>query len=435
MERLSFDKKNSYDGLEAAIHVARYLLASTHCKGRRVLDIACGEGYGSRMLKEWGASEVLGVDVSQDAIDHAQHNFGCEGVDFRCAPAEDLPQILAGQGFDLIVSLETIEHLQEPQRFLADLRQALNPGGCIIISCPNDWWYFPSEQEKNPYHIRKYHFEEFREQTEAILGTASAWLYGAPTFGFLNTIRGACPGVSAEASQLEMVKGHNLDLARVLPAEANGGPIDGNASYFVGVWGGDPEALSGTAALLPLSMDAFKKGIFQGHFSAKQEQQQEQFKLAVTSLEGECNALRMDLSAEVKQRDNLLNQLRSLGLLQQTGASENCHLEETVRQLKLVAQRRNEENALRENEIRRQGLLRQAVLAENTLMRHTIHQLKIQSARQAEESVQRTELDALRQKIVALQVGHDRYVRLSGILPGRLRRSVVALKKFLRRER
>src|SRR5450830_630944 len=295
MERLSFDNANSYDGLEATIHVARYLLASTHCKGRRVLDIACGEGYGSRMLKEWGASEVLGVDVSQEAIDHARHNFSREGVEFHCAPAEELPQLLAGKGFDLIVSLETIEHLQEPERFLADLRQALNPGGCIIISCPNDWWYFPSEQEKNPYHVRKYHFEEFRAQTEAVLGTASVWLNGAPTFGFLNSIRGSCTGVSAQSSQLEMLKGQNIGLTRVLPAETNGGPTDENASYFVGVWGGDPEALSGTAALLPLSMDAFKKGIFQGHFAPKHEE-----------IRQVAESLEHKLSVEVAQRDSLL---------------------------------------------------------------------------------------------------------------------------------
>ncbi|MGK5049574.1 class I SAM-dependent methyltransferase [Janthinobacterium sp. GB4P2] len=425
MERLSFDNENSYDGLEATIHVARYLLASTHCKGRRVLDIACGEGYGSRMLKEWGASEVLGIDVSQEAIEHARHNFGREGVEFHCSPAEDLPKLLAGQGFDLIVSLETIEHLREPERFLADLRQVLNPGGCIIISCPNDWWYFPSEQEKNPYHVRKYHFEEFRSQTEAVLGAASVWLNGAPTFGFLNSIRGACTGVSADSSQLEMLKGQNIGLTRVLPAEMNGGPTDENASYFVGVWGGDPEALSGTAALLPLSMDAFKKGIFQGHFVPKQEQQHEKIKQVIKSLEE-------NLSAEVTQRDDLLNQLRELELLQYTGTRENYRFQEALDDLNLLAKRRNEESTLRDNEMRRQGLLRQAVLAENAEMRNTIHQLKMQSAHRFEQTYQSDELDALKYKMAELQVGHDRYVRLSRLLPGRLRRGVMALKKIIR---
>ncbi len=421
MERLSFDNANAYDGLEATIHVARYLLASTHCKGRRVLDIACGEGYGSRMLKEWGASEVVGVDVSQEAIEHARHNFSREGVEFHCAPAEELPQLLAGKGFDLIVSLETIEHLQEPERFLADLRQALNPGGCIIISCPNDWWYFPSEQEKNPYHVRKYHFEEFRAQTEAILGAASVWLNGAPTFGFLNSVRGACIGASSESSQLEMLKGQNIGLTRVLPAETNAGPTDENASYFVGVWGGDAETLSGTAALLPLSMDAFKKGIFQGHFAPKQEQ----IRQVAQSLENK-------LSIELGQRDSLLNQLRELDLLQYSGVGENYQFQAVLDDLTLLAQRRREEKVASDNEMRRQGLLKQAVFAENAEMRNTIHQLRTQSMQHLEQVLHSDELLAMRKKMAELQIGHDRYVRLSALLPGRLRRTLMALKKMIR---
>lgn len=421
MERLSFDSGNSYDGLEASIHVARYLLASTHCKGRRVLDIACGEGYGSRMLKEWGASEVFGIDVSQEAIDHARHNFAREGVEFHCAPAENILPLLAGQGFDLIVSLETIEHLQDPERFLADLRKALNPGGCIIISCPNDWWYFPEEQDKNPYHVRKYNFEEFRAQTEAILGKASVWLNGAPTFGFLNSVRGACTGVSAESSQLEMLKGENIGLTRVLPAETGSGPTDENASYFVGVWGGDPEALSGTAALLPLSMDAFKKGIFQGHFAPTQEKNRQ----LIVSLE-------KTLAVEVAQRDQLLDQLRKLELLQYAGAGESYHFQEALDDLNLLAQHRHEEKASSENEMRRQGLLRQAVLAENMEMRNTIHQLRMEAMQRLESGHPSAELAELRHQVSVLQVGHDRYVRLSSLVPGGLRRGVMALKKIIR---
>lgn len=428
MERLIFDKKSQYDGLEAAIHVARYLLASTHCKGRRVLDIACGEGYGSRLLKDWGASEVLGVDVSAEAIQHAQNNFGGEGVSFRCAAAEDLPHLLAGQGFDLIVSLETIEHLQDPERFLADLRQALNPGGCIIISCPNDWWYFPTEQEKNPYHIRKYHFDEFRKQTESVLGVATAWLYGAPTFGFLNTIRGAVPGVTQEANQLEMVNGENINLAHVLPAELNAGPADSNASYFVGVWGGELDALSGTVALLPLSMDAFKKGIFQGHFSADQELVVSNFKQTIASIDEDRENLRLEAS-------NLTEQVGKLRLLQQSCADENNHALETINHLKTYNSRLIEENVLRENEVRKMGLLRQAVLAENDAMRHVIHQLKSQASQFSLSQVDTNkdisvDLNALQQKINALQVGHDRYVRISALLPGGFRRFVMKIKKI-----
>jgi hypothetical protein len=184
------------------------------------------------------------------------------------------------------------------------------------------------------------------------------------------------------------------------------------------VWGGDAETLSGTAALLPLSMDAFKKGIFQGHFAPKQEQ----IRQVAQSLENK-------LSIELGQRDSLLNQLRELDLLQYSGVGENYQFQAVLDDLTLLAQRRREEKVASDNEMRRQGLLKQAVFAENAEMRNTIHQLRTQSMQHLEQVLHSDELLAMRKKMAELQIGHDRYVRLSALLPGRLRRTLMALKK------
>ncbi|WZB62599.1 class I SAM-dependent methyltransferase [Achromobacter xylosoxidans] len=178
MERLTFDKNSRYDGLEAAIHIARYSFAQPYCANRRVLDIACGEGYGSRLLANWGASEVVGVDISSDALAAAQRNFGGDGVSFVQSEGETLLDKFQQASFDLIVSFETIEHLGDPVQFLGNLKTLLKPGGLIIISCPNDWWYFPTDEHKNPFHLRKYRFEDFRTETEEVLGGAKAWFLG-----------------------------------------------------------------------------------------------------------------------------------------------------------------------------------------------------------------------------------------------------------------
>ena len=121
----------------------------------KVLDAACGEGYGSYLLKMWGATEVVGVDVSQTSIDKATTIFKCENLKFQCQNVETLQ--LPNHYFDVIVSFETLEHLDHPEKFLKEIRRVLKPGGTIIISCPNDPYYYPDEETSNPFHKKNTH--------------------------------------------------------------------------------------------------------------------------------------------------------------------------------------------------------------------------------------------------------------------------------------
>jgi SAM-dependent methyltransferase len=262
VERLSFESECAYSGLEASIHIARYLLAKSYCGGRRVLDVACGEGYGSRLLKDWGATEVYGIDVSEEAISHAQKNFGGDGVQFHCSAAENLLKLLDDQRFDLIVSLETIEHLHSPGIFLADLRQLLNPGGHIIISCPNDEWYYPEADESNPFHIRKYSYEEFLALVTPILGEPDAVGLGLPIAGFINLpMQSVVAGGKAQVSQLAMMGSSEYENVWCIPVEPDSVSTR-NSSYFIALWGGvEGEGIKG-AAMLPVPMDIFRNGMY-----------------------------------------------------------------------------------------------------------------------------------------------------------------------------
>lgn len=274
MERLSFEQNSRYDGLEAAIHTARYSFARPYCAKRRVLDVACGEGYGSRLLADWGADEVVGVDISPEALEAARKNFGGGCVSFVQSEGETLLEKFQPASFDLIVSFETIEHVGDPIKFLNNLKVLLKPEGIIAISCPNDWWYFPTEEERNPYHLRKYHFEDFKKESEGVLGAARAWFLGGPVTGFLNVQHERYPTDDGKSGQLQMLQMVPLTAAQLVPAEHESGPQLSNASYFVGLWGSaamaDP-GCSGGAAILPLSMDAFRTGIFRGHLPVVRE--------------------------------------------------------------------------------------------------------------------------------------------------------------------
>jgi len=137
------------------LHLARYEFAREFVRGKKVLDVACGSGYGSAMLKEAGAVKVLGIDISSETIAYARANFQNEGIDFVVGDAEDLSSY---RDFDVVVSFETIEHLQHPEKFLQEIARASAPEGSLIISTPR------REREGspgNPFHVKEWTEDEF----------------------------------------------------------------------------------------------------------------------------------------------------------------------------------------------------------------------------------------------------------------------------------
>ena len=138
-------------------HWHRYAVAAPLVRGKRVLDAACGEGYGTSLLAGSAAS-VVGVDVSDDAIAHAIGRYGAPNVRFAAASVTRLP--LADASVDAIVSFETIEHLAEQREMLAEFRRVLSTDGILVISSPNRPVYNEDADAVNHYHVRELDREE-----------------------------------------------------------------------------------------------------------------------------------------------------------------------------------------------------------------------------------------------------------------------------------
>jgi len=157
-------------------HWHRYAFALPLARGRRVLDAACGEGYGSALLAR-EATAVLGVDLSPETVTHAADRYSVEHAHLRFEVA-DVTALdhIPDASFDLIVSFETLEHLQAQERLLDGFARLLAPGGVLLISTPDKRTYSDVPGFRNEHHVR----ELYRDEFEALLTARfpSRRLYG-----------------------------------------------------------------------------------------------------------------------------------------------------------------------------------------------------------------------------------------------------------------
>ncbi len=141
-------------------HLHRYAWCVPLVRGLDVLDIASGEGYGSAMLAAAEAKSVVGVDISAEAIRHAQTTYGnAKNLRYLEGSATAIP--LAAASIDVVVSFETIEHLAEQEEMLAEIRRVLRPNGLLVISSPNRKIYSEQAGYHNEFHVRELDFDEF----------------------------------------------------------------------------------------------------------------------------------------------------------------------------------------------------------------------------------------------------------------------------------
>jgi SAM-dependent methyltransferase len=142
-----FIKFHGLQSILARVHLERYRMAhewlAEHFGGRkaRILDLACGTGYGSKLLSSVG--EVLGVDLDSKVVAHANLHYKTADVSFEVGNADDGRFLDSLGAFDAVVSLATIEHLEDHHRFLAWVKKILRPGGAFVVSFPStftrDW--------------------------------------------------------------------------------------------------------------------------------------------------------------------------------------------------------------------------------------------------------------------------------------------------------
>jgi len=152
-------------------HLVVYEWIAARTIGRRVVDMACGEGYGSEVLSR-GAASVVGVDANPEAHEHARLRYVRQNLRFE----RDLVETFS-EPCDAVVFLQTIEHVQNPGEILEHFKAMLAPGGIAYVSTPNLLTLAPpgAEKSENPWHVKEYRAAEFRALCEAHFEQVELW--------------------------------------------------------------------------------------------------------------------------------------------------------------------------------------------------------------------------------------------------------------------
>ncbi len=156
-------------------HLAVYEWIAAQVSGLRVVDLACGEGYGASTLARSGALSVVGVDANPEAFEHARLRYLEPNLRFERA----LIEAWGEPGCcDAITFLQTIEHVRDPQALLSRFRSLIPLGGVVYVSTPNLLTLAGPGAEKsdNPWHLHEYRAHEFRELCGSVF--ASVEIHG-----------------------------------------------------------------------------------------------------------------------------------------------------------------------------------------------------------------------------------------------------------------
>lgn len=143
-------------------HLHRYRFAKEFVKDKKVLDLACGVGYGSFMLAE-NACGVIGIDIDEVAIRHAVSRYACikENLKFIKGSVTNVP-LEDKQIFDVIVCFESLEHINEHDKLMKETKRLLKETGIFIVSTPNKL-HSDLSNYKNPFHFKELYLDEFRD--------------------------------------------------------------------------------------------------------------------------------------------------------------------------------------------------------------------------------------------------------------------------------
>jgi ubiquinone/menaquinone biosynthesis C-methylase UbiE len=158
-------------------HIVRYVSAQELVKGKVVLDVASGSGYGTHLLSQT-AKKVYGVDISDISVQYARQTYGGPNIEYMIGDGEKIP--LPDNSVDIVTSFETIEHIPDYRQFMKEVSRVLKDDGLFVLSTPNDVEF----AEGNHFHLHEFEYNELLKLIDTHFKNTKAyfqgtWIYNA----------------------------------------------------------------------------------------------------------------------------------------------------------------------------------------------------------------------------------------------------------------
>lgn len=160
--------------------LAKFHFAQKYASGKRVLDAGCGAGQGTTYLAGHGAAEIFGVDIALEAVAFARNRSPLGNLAFG---AMDVARLGFRSGaFDMVTSVEVIEHLTDPEQYVAEIRRVLKDDGMLVLTTPNKLITSPKPGMMWPYHIHEFYPDELFDLLGRYFSQVERWGMCIPVY-------------------------------------------------------------------------------------------------------------------------------------------------------------------------------------------------------------------------------------------------------------
>jgi SAM-dependent methyltransferase len=156
-------RPEKFESKEEYLIFLRHLFVYEFVKGKIlknsfVLEIGCGEGYGTNLLSQ-NVAKIIALDVDKNTIAHASEKYGSENSVFRVYDGAKIPY--ENNTFDAVISFQVIEHIQDDTNYVSEIHRVLKTNGIFILTTPNRTYRLkPGQKPWNRFHIREYYPHE-----------------------------------------------------------------------------------------------------------------------------------------------------------------------------------------------------------------------------------------------------------------------------------
>lgn len=170
-------------------HYHRYLLVTRLVAGKRVLDLASGEGYGVALLAQ-SAAHVTGVEIDPLTVEHSRRTYPLPNAEYVQGSMLDLSRFETG-AFDVVTCFEALEHVTEHDELFAQVRRVLSPTGVFFSSTPDRLVYTEAHDHHNPFHVRELSLDEYRELLGGHFEHSAIWGQAVVVGSLMSAVEGA----------------------------------------------------------------------------------------------------------------------------------------------------------------------------------------------------------------------------------------------------